>query len=89
MEKWLALLHSVICRKCLISGSLHCILLSFELYYVQIKIITKCGGFDIIRCKTSLINRDVVCYAHVSMAEVSWTCEQTVCLCDVRTVLDK
>jgi hypothetical protein len=44
MEKWLALLHSVICRKCLISGSLLCILLSFELYCVQIKIITKYGG---------------------------------------------
>ena len=46
-------------------------------------------GSDIIRCKTSVINRGVVCYAHVSMAEVSWTCEQTICLCDVRTVLDK
>jgi hypothetical protein len=44
IEKWLALLHGVIFRKCLISGSVDCILLSFELSYVQIKIITKYGG---------------------------------------------
>jgi len=39
----------------------------------------KIWGFDIIRCKTRVINRGVVCCVHVSVAKVSWTCEQTVC----------